>query len=345
MGNSLEGKVAVVTGSGMGVCRGVAIGLAREGARVVTNSLRDKDDTVSFRDKSLASQLSEDDLELIRQLSGDAATTADLIVEEGGEAVPVFGDVSDMDVARQIVGAALDNWGRVDILVNGAAVGGIQGTLSLTESDWDLQINSKLKGSFNLIHNALPIMVRQKFGRIINVSSDAWIGIPGFLPYCAASAGLVGMTKSLAREMWGQGITVNAICPRALSRMHVNARALVRSMRAAGAREDKPGGQESRFDREEQEHGPAENLAPFFAYLGSESAGHISGSVFTVASGGRIALYGEFELVTEINKTGAPWTVEELVATAPEQLLKGYVSTAAGGSSVENRTLGATERK
>jgi len=187
-------------------------------------------------------------------------------------------------------------------------------------------------------------MLKQKFGRIINVSSDAWIGLPGFLPYSAASAGMVGMTKSLAREMWDQGITVNAICPRALSRMHVNARALVRMMMSTGPEAGKTELQKRRFDKEQEEHGPAEDLAPFFAYLGSESAGHISGSVFTVAAGGRIALYGEFEQVAEIKKTGARWTVEELMAVAPERLLKSYVSIAASGSSIENRTLGSAER-
>ncbi|ADP82074.1 short-chain dehydrogenase/reductase SDR [Pseudofrankia inefficax] len=325
MAGRLAGKVAVVTGSGMGAAKGIAVGLAREGARVVTNNRKpgsvglsawaNSDDTESL--------LTDDDRRLIESLSGDARTTADQIVAEGGEAVPFFGDPGDVEVAGALVQTAVETWGRVDILVNGAAGSGFGPFLKLTPEDWFLQTHAKLTGTYNTMHHALPLMRRQGFGRVLNASSDAWVGLPMLAAYSAANAGVVGLTRAVAQEVRGSGITCNVFCPRSISRNHVNWRASMRRQLAKGGPEMEA--LRHRLEREDRDHQAPENLGPFLAYLASDAAAGINGEVFSVTAGGRVAQYDGFTIVSEIEKREAPWTVDELETIVPELLLKGDV--------------------
>ncbi|MEV1068503.1 SDR family NAD(P)-dependent oxidoreductase [Streptomyces sp. NPDC050263] len=324
MSTRLDGKVAVVTGSGMGAIKGVAVGLAREGAKVVTNNRKPGSVGLTAWSDADATErlLTDEDRRLIASISGDARTTADAIIAEGGEAIPFFGDPGDFEVAGELVQAAMDEWGRVDIVVNGAAGSGFGPFHKVTPDDWLLQTHTKLTGTYNVMHHVLPIMRRQGFGRILNASSDALPGKPMLAPYSAACAGIAALTRAVAGELDGSGITCNAFCPRSLSRNHINWRASMRKRLAGGGPEIDA--LKKRLDDEEKDHQAPEKLGPFLAYLATEEAAYINGAVFTVTAGGRIALYSEISTVAEVTKEGAPWTLDELRTVVPEQLLAGH---------------------
>jgi 3-oxoacyl-[acyl-carrier protein] reductase len=330
MTGALAGKVAVVTGSGMGAAKGIAVGLAREGAKVVTNNRKpgsvgltswaNKDDTEDL--------LTDEDRALIESLSGDARTTADQIIAEGGEAVPFFGDPGAVDVAGNLIQTALDTWGRVDVLVNGASGSGFGPFMKVTPDDWYLQTHAKLTGTFNTMHHALPVMRRQGFGRVLNAASDAWVGLPMLAAYSAANAGVVSLTRAVAQEVQGSGITCNTFCPRSISRNHVNWRASMRRQLAKGGPE--MAALRKRLEAEDRDHQAPENLGPFLAYLATDEAAYINGEVFSVTTAGRVGLYGGFTIVAEIKKNDAPWTLDELATAVPERLLKGRPDAATG---------------
>lgn len=321
MTGKLEGKVAIVTGSGQGVGRGIAVLLAREGARVITNNRK----PYSGDDAGVGANLSAAERQQLLALRSDAEGAASQIIAEGGQAIPFYGDVADYATAGRLVQAAIDAYGRIDILVNNAAGLGSGMLVNTSESDWDYQTVPKLKGAFNTMRHAVPIMLQQKFGRVINVASDAWIGMNGLSAYSAANAGLVGLTKATSKELFRAGVTVNAICPQAASPGHfVEFNAMLKKLTALGVKIDA-----ERMKKVEDDHGPAEDMAPFVAYLATDEAAFISGAVFSVTASGRVTLYGEPVPVQTIQKDGTAWTVEELIQQAPESLFKGYTSIAA----------------
>jgi len=219
---------------------------------------------------------------------------------------------------------AIDAYGRIDILVNNAAGLGTGMITELTEADWDYQTVPKLKGAYNCMKHAVPHMVEQKFGRIINISSLAFIGMIGLCAYSAANAGLVALSKATAKDLYANGVTVNAICPQAASPGHyVEFTKMIKKLTKAGVKIDP-----DRLKQVEDDHGPAENLAPFIAYLATEEAAAISGAVFDITASGRITLWSDPAPVQTIQKDDSPWTMEELIETVPEKLLKGYESNA-----------------
>lgn len=330
MSGILDGKVAVVTGSGQGVGRGIALLLAREGAKVITNNRKPKSRDAlesSFRPSALGDttlEMTAEERDEYAALYGDAGSTAQEILDEGGEAVPFYGDVTDYDTAGALVQTAVDTFGRIDILVNNAAGLGFGPFLSVTQEDWRFQLDPKLDGAFNTMQHAVPRMIQQGHGRILNTVSDAWPGLAALSAYSAANAGLVAFTRSTAKELFSHGITVNAFAPQAMSPGHVSFRATLRTMLA-----DRTAvvADEERMRESEEAHGPAENLT-FIAYLASDEAAEISGSVFSVTGGGQIALYSEPTHISKIKKSGSAWTMAELREAVPTGLLQGYVSSA-----------------
>ncbi len=184
---NLETKIAVVTGASRGIGRAIALELARRGARVVVNYNR----------------------------SAEAAAEVVAAIEAaGGQAIAVQADVGDLKQAADLIRAALDAFGRMDILVNNAGTTRDQLLMLMKEEDWDDVLRTNLKSVFNCCKAAARPMVRQRQGRIINVSSVSGIaGQGGQTNYAASKAGIIGFTKSLAKELGPRNITVNVVAP------------------------------------------------------------------------------------------------------------------------------------
>ncbi|MCA0243968.1 MAG: 3-oxoacyl-ACP reductase FabG [Proteobacteria bacterium] len=181
----LQNRVAIVTGSARGIGAETARFLAREGMAVV-----------------------------ITDLDGDgAAATAAQIVAAGGRAIGTACDVRREAPVRQMVAAAREAFGRVDVLVNNAGLVKDRTLLKMDEADWDLVLDVTLKGAFHCCRAALPLMHENGWGRVVNISSRALFGNPGQANYSAAKAGIVGFTRALAMEQGRKGVTVNAIAP------------------------------------------------------------------------------------------------------------------------------------
>ena len=298
MGDRLKGKVAIVTGSGQGIGSAIALGLAEEGAMVVTNNRRPGTS------------------------GGDAETLAKQITEIGGQAVPFLGSVSDFDVAQKIVQTAVDSFGRIDILVNNAGADAPKMVWNMAEEDWDKSVDSFLKGSFNCIRHAAGFMRSQKWGRIINTTSTAWLGTVGHCNYGAAKAGLVGLTRAVAREMGRYGVTCNAYAPTAATRFTVSEEVV------AGFRKRYEAGLMTKERFEEFTKPPSpETVTPFVVYLCTDEAADINGQVFDV-TGGNIAIYSEPVKKKSILKETGLWTVEELIELVPKVLLEDYKNPA-----------------
>ncbi len=196
----LDGKTAVVTGAGRGIGRGIAIALAKDGAKVVVNDLGAALGGEGT-DKSPAQQV------------------VDEIVKAGGQAVPNFGSVSDFGQATDMVEQAVREWGRIDIVVNVAGILRDRMIFNMTEEEWDIVLAVHLKGTFNTIRAASVHMREAKGGRIVNMSSVSALGSPGQPNYAAGKAGILGLTWSTAHALGKYGVTTNAILPSGATRM------------------------------------------------------------------------------------------------------------------------------
>ncbi len=183
----LEGKIALVTGASRGIGRAVALKLAAEGAKVAIN---------------FAGNLAK------------AEEVKNEIESNGGEALLVQGNVADFETVNEIVKKIVDTWGRIDILINNAGITRDNLLLKMSEKDFDEVIATNLKGVFNCTKSVTKLMMKQRSGRIVNMSSVvALTGNAGQTNYAAAKAGVIGFTKSAAKEFAPRGITVNAIAP------------------------------------------------------------------------------------------------------------------------------------
>ncbi|MDY5986421.1 3-oxoacyl-ACP reductase FabG [Sporofaciens sp. SGI.106] len=179
----LKDKVAIVTGAGRGLGKGIAMELAKEGAKVVIADVNLADDTVKE------------------------------IEAEGGTAACVKVNVAEQEDVQNMVKFAMDTYGRLDIMVNNAGINRDGMLHKMPKENWDSVIAIDLTGVFYGTQEALKIMREQESGRIINISSGSWLGNIGQANYAAAKAGVVGLTKTAARESAKKGITCNVICP------------------------------------------------------------------------------------------------------------------------------------
>jgi 3-oxoacyl-[acyl-carrier protein] reductase len=298
--------------------------LARQGVKVVTNNRKPGS---GFLSKYKKDEMPESDWNEMIALVGDAESTAAFIKAEGGEASPCYADITKWEEAEKLVKHALDAYGRIDIIVNNATAMGAGTVDTCGEETWEAQVATKLKGSFNLMHFAVPSMIEQGFGRIIQASSEAWLGLAGQVAYSAANAGVVGLSWTAAKELWRHGITVNVFCPQGASPAHaVEYNAMLRKIKAITGNDPDP----NLLKVVESNHGDPVGIGPAIAYLCTDEASYISGAVFAFYASGVIRLYSDPVPSVQIQgKEEGLWTVDELVSVFREQVMGNeYVSPA-----------------
>ncbi len=302
MGERLKDKVAIVTGSGRGIGKGISLLMAREGARVVVNDLGVEVTGV-----------------------GGTSSIADQVVSEirdaGGIAAPNYDSVATMEGGENIVKTALDNFGKLDIVVTPAGILRDRMIFNMTEEEWDAVIATHLKGTFTVCKHAAILFRQQRSGRIITFSSTSGlIGNPGQANYGAAKDGIAGFTRVAARDLGRYGVTVNCIAPAADTRMVATVTDTARELRtrAGMPASSAPSPMELRKE--------PEDVAPMVVWLASDEAANVNGHVFYVA-GGVVSLLNHPEPVKEINKQGR-WAVEEIAALFPSTLGRELINPA-----------------
>jgi 3-oxoacyl-[acyl-carrier protein] reductase len=243
---SFSGKVAVVTGSSRGIGRATALRLAAGGAKVVVN----------YQGNEAAAE------EVVQQIRSD-----------GGDAIAVKADVRELSQAQALIDAAKEAFGRVDILVNNAGTTRDTLIMRMSEEEWDVVLDTNLKGAFNCIKAVSRQMMRQRYGRIVNVSSVAGLsGNAGQANYASAKAGLIGLTKTVAKELGSRGITCNAVAP---GFVPTDLTASLPADLIQVAVDRTPLGRT----------GSAEDMAAAIYFLASDDASYVTGQVLAVDGG------------------------------------------------------------
>jgi NAD(P)-dependent dehydrogenase (short-subunit alcohol dehydrogenase family) len=240
------------------------------------------------------------------------------IERRGGTALANSDSVADYGSARAIVEAALGAYGRLDILVNNASVFRDGPFEAMTPDDFAADISVHLFGTFNLCKHAIPVMVEQQRGRIVNTTSGTWHSASGLAAYAAAKGGIVGLSFDLAAEYWRRGITVNVLAPSAATEHRtVQGERWMQRLRDAGLLP--PGNADVAIPRLPE---PPENVPPIVVYLASDAGASITGKVFE-ASGNVVGVYAHPEVVRRVAKdpVAGAWTQEELGRLVVSSLL------------------------
>ncbi|WP_188396837.1 3-oxoacyl-[acyl-carrier-protein] reductase [Sporomusa sp. GT1] len=242
----LDGQVAIVTGASRGIGRAVAIALAKVGAKVVIN------------------------------YAGNAEAAEEVrtvITANGGQAITVKADVADADAVDSLVKQTIDTYGKIDILVNNAGITRDTLLMRMKDEDWDAVMNTNLKGIFYCTKAVTKSMMKQRSGKIINMTSVVGLmGNAGQANYAAAKAGVIGFTKSMAKELASRGITVNAIAP-----------GFIATDMTHGLSEQVKADLEAKIPLSRL--GEAEDVAAAVVFLASQSANYITGQTLNVDGG------------------------------------------------------------
>ncbi len=243
----LEARVSLVTGASRGIGKAIALKLSSLGSKVAVN----------YRDRDV-----------------EANSVVEAIVSlGGGEAIAIKADVADTEAVKAMIQQVTDRWGKIDILVNNAGINRDTLLLRMSEEDWDDVINTNLRGAYLCTRFALRSMIRQGWGRIINISSIAGVmGNPGQSNYAASKGGLISFTKSVAREMGSRRITVNAVAPGFIvtemtDKLPPERKDSILAMIPL------------------QRFGEPEDVAELVAFLAAEKASYITGQVISIDGG------------------------------------------------------------
>ena len=243
---SLESRIALVTGASRGIGEVIAISLAKAGAKVAVN---------------------------YHTGAEPASRVVEAIAASGGEAIAVGGDVSQEDQVDSIVKGVVRSWGRLDILVNNAGITRDKLLLRMSADEWDEVISVNLRGVYLSTKSVLPHMIRQRHGRIVNMSSVVGLtGNPGQANYAASKAGIIGFTKSMAREVASRNITVNAVAPGYITTTMVQK-----------LPEDVRKGILARIPM--SRFGTPEDVAQVVTFLCTDGAGYVTGQVIGIDGG------------------------------------------------------------
>lgn len=278
MGEMLNNRVAVITGAGNGLGRAEAIAMAAQGAKVVVNDLGTSHDG-----------------------KGASSEAADRVVEQiknaGGEAVANYDSVANEEGAKNIIQAAINNYGRLDILINNAGIIRTDVVWDIKTEDWDAMVKTHLYGTFYCTRSASMIMKEKGYGRIVCTSSHIGFGFFGQAAYSCVKEGIVGFARTVARDMGKFATTCNVIRPLAAWRGVVDKVGIME--------ENKP-----------------EDVATLVTYLASEQAGNINGCIFEVFKN-RVGIFTEPQPLEQVLWKDGRWTPEELARVMPETLTRG----------------------
>jgi len=310
MSRALEGKVAIVTGAGRGIGRGIAEELAANGAKVVVN-----DAGLSLSGESQDQSPANEVVAAIKAAGGDAIASAE--------------SVSTFKGGERIVQEALDSFRHLDIVVTAAGILRDRMIYNMSEDEWDSVYDVHLKGTFNVVRHAAPLFRKQRGGRVITFTSESGlIGFPGQANYGAAKSGIHGFTKVVAKDLGKYGVTVNSIAPRAETRMVESIPIEIREKLAANGL--LPGKDEASWE--------PEDIAPFVAFLASDYSAPVNGQTFLVYGGNVVHMTLPRRVKTIYNSVPpATWQQDQLDAQVGPSLL-GHPSVE--GSIKSNRLEG-----
>jgi 3-oxoacyl-[acyl-carrier protein] reductase len=242
----LKGKIALITGAAQGIGKGIALEYAKQGA------------TVAFT---------------VRKLDERSEALINEIATIGGTAKAYAADASNFTSAAEVIAEIMKDFGRIDILVNNAGITKDGLLMRMTEEQWDMVINTNLKSAFNYIHAITPIMMKQRAGSIINMTSIVGItGNAGQANYAASKAGMIGLTKSVAKELGSRGVRVNAIAPGFIAT----------EMTGALNEETK---KQWLLDIPLRREGKVEDVANVAVFLGSDMSSYVTGQVISCCGG------------------------------------------------------------
>jgi 3-oxoacyl-[acyl-carrier protein] reductase len=291
MAGRLEGKVAIVTGAGTGIGEAIAHKFAREGASVLVAGLP----------------------------TDPVADVVSTIRRQRGHAEAFAGDLAEERDAEACIAKALNTYGKLDILINNAGAVRPKIIFHMTEDDWDSMMSVHLKGHFTTIRFASPIFREQKSGVIVNTASESGLGHFGQASYSAAKEGIVGLTRTVARDLGRYGVRCNAIRPRAATRLFDESVAdALERMRATLGPTAAPA-----IDRSGLQNKP-EHVAALVVWLCTDAAVNVNGRTFVVG-GDLVGLYAEPEPARSLYREGG-WDLDTLDRIASKDLIGGVVN-------------------